>query len=873
MEIIKNPVNTPIHICEACVEGQAHKKPFPVVSHTKSKAINNLLHMDLAGPFEVQSLGKAKYYLVIVDDYSRYSHLYPIAHKSATLSVLKDHITLVENTTDTKIRNIRSDNGGEFTSNEFKAYLASKGIGHQLTAPYNPQQNGVAERKNRAIVNAVRSMLSDSGLPRTFWAEAATTATYLQNRTPHTAIGGRTPYELWTGNVPAIPHLRVFGCLAHALLPTNLLKKLDARTNRCVMLGYKAGTKAYRVYDMNSKRVVTSRDVTFDENVFPMMKPNHRAYDWNVPTTLSKSKTTHPNIDNDSDDEMPFVNPNFSTTTTTPTSPPELIEDDYMTTESTTPTRTITDNVDPFARSYPSTFSPSHLPTSINRECSNVPSEDSIQLPPQIPRRGIFRNKQIHASLRESSLSGIRKPKANTKIVAESTQTNPNKAINASSPRIQELSQSDSEVEDTPLKSKTQGPYYCYKRQPDFDHMDSSLFSASTTTSIFPSNWKQAIAAPDANLWKIAADKEMKSLKENQTWQVCEVPKDQRVIQVRWVFKIKYNTDGSIDKYKARLVAKGFVQVPGVDYHETYAPVLRFTSLRTLLSLAAIHDLEVDHTDANNAFLNGNIEEELYIDLPEGYQEQSKNRQTKLVGRLKKALYGLKQAPHQWNQILVSKCLDLGFTQCTSDPCILTMRKSDSFVIIAIYVDDILFIGNNRELLDVSKGKLFKEFSMKDLGPIHTCLNIRIIRDRVKRTISISQEHYLKDVLKRFYMLDCKPVATPIESGTNLTASLPTEPVTDAPYREAVGALMYAMVATRPDLGAAIGQVSRFMHHPNDTHWSAIKRILRYVKYSLNYSLTLGGDNTTLVGYCDADWAGDVDSRKKHLRIHLLSRQ
>ncbi|EGF77047.1 hypothetical protein BATDEDRAFT_27786 [Batrachochytrium dendrobatidis JAM81] len=192
----------------------------------------------------------------------------------------------------------------------------------------------------------------------------------------------------------------------------------------------------------------------------PFPVPNHRAYDWNVPTTLSKSKTTHPNIDNDSDDEMPFVNPNFSTTTTTPTSPPELIEDDYMTTESTTPTRTITDNVDPFARSYPSTFSPSHLPTSINRECSNVPSEDSIQLPPQIPRRGIFRNKQIHASLRESSLSGIRKPKANTKIVAESTQTIPNEAINASSPRIQELSQSDSEVEDTPLKANSWNQSY-----------------------------------------------------------------------------------------------------------------------------------------------------------------------------------------------------------------------------------------------------------------------------------------------------------------------------------------------------------------------------------------------------------------------------
>ncbi|KAK5666022.1 hypothetical protein QVD99_8737 [Batrachochytrium dendrobatidis] len=370
------------------------------------------------------------------------------------------------------------------------------------------------------------------------------------------------------------------------------------------------------------------------------------------------------------------------------------------------------------------------------------------------------------------------------------------------------------------------------------------------------------MATKDSQSWRLAADLEMNALHKNQTWIECQLPSGRKPIQVKWVFRIKRNSDGTIDKYKARLVAKGFVQIPGIDYNETYAPVLRFTSFRTLLTLAAILDLEIDHTDANNAFLNGVITEDLYIELPEGYNNNINKDSGRTVGKLQKALYGLKQSPHKWNEILVQECTNLGFIQCISDPCIMIKRDQHLFVMIAIYVDDILFVGNNRPYLDEAKKDLFKVFSMKDLGPIHTCLNIRVIRDRQNKRISVSQEHYLKEVLTRFNMTDCKPACTPFDPGIVLTPALETENTTDAPYREAVGSLMYAMVATRPDLGAAIGLVSRYLHKSNDSHWTAVKRILRYVKHSISYSLVLGGDSPTLTGYCDADWAGDVDSRK-----------
>ncbi|OAJ40995.1 hypothetical protein BDEG_24661 [Batrachochytrium dendrobatidis JEL423] len=225
--------------------------------------------MDLAGPFKIESLGKAKHYLIIVDDFSRYSHLYTLQAKSQTSERLKDHIVLMETGTGIPVRHIRSDNGGEFLSQEFTAFLKEKGIEHQTTAPYTPQHNGVAEQRNRSIGNAIRSMILSSGLPKRFWAEAAATAVYLQNRSPHSAINNLTPYEKRSGKKPWVSHLKTFGCKANAVIPSTLLGKLDSRTSNCVMLGYKQGSKAYRLYDLDSKKTILTRDAKFNEDNFP----------------------------------------------------------------------------------------------------------------------------------------------------------------------------------------------------------------------------------------------------------------------------------------------------------------------------------------------------------------------------------------------------------------------------------------------------------------------------------------------------------------------------------------------------------------------------------------------------------------------------
>ncbi|KAL5040636.1 hypothetical protein RTP6_7843 [Batrachochytrium dendrobatidis] len=356
--------------------------------------------------------------------------------------------------------------------------------------------------------------------------------------------------------------------------------------------------------------------------------------------------------------------------------------------------------------------------------------------------------------------------------------------------------------------------------------MNSSLFSASTTTSIFPSNWKQAMTAPDANLWKIAADKETES----------RAP----------LFTHSYNLGDdftpSVPIVIDNVVSPETPEIPEIPYRAStltggesksgrrQVPIVVQTARNTARMTVADRGTNIKTS-------HGRITQEGLLG-----RAISKNKAIK-TSLNKSSLAGYRKPNRK------SRSKSQGSRKEVQERPVDVMNRDRAMMAAPIKSTvTVEYPGAISETADASEPS------------IQAAVEQRMVENLP--TTTSQKEHYLKNVLKRFYMLDCKPVATPIESGTNLTASLPTEPVTDAPYREAVGALMYAMVATRPDLGAAIGQVSRFMHHPNDTHWTAVKRILRYVKYSLNYSLTLGGDNTTLVGYCDADWAGDVDSRK-----------
>ncbi|UYV82136.1 hypothetical protein LAZ67_21001087 [Cordylochernes scorpioides] len=415
-----------------------------------------------------RSPGGSLYFVSFKDDFSRFRVAYFIRHKSDVLEKFKEFVKRVRTETGNKIKRFRTDNGTEFLNKNFSDYLKSLGIVHELTAPYTPEQNGIAERDNRTIVESARCLLHGRKMPLELWAEAVNTAVYLLNRCTTKVLGNSTPYEIWYKRKPSILHLKTFGCNAYVHIPKDNRKKLDKKSIRTFFVGYTETNKNYRMWDPIARKIIISRDVIFTE------------------------ANTSENIQDNQQEQVTIYSE---------------------------------ESVD-------------------NTNTSSKP-EESCRYP--------LRNR-----IREN----------------EQTSTSCTRAIS----------------------------YACYVHDQE------------------PLNYEDAIVGQNSKQWKLAMDDEFNSLMKNQTWTYVTLPSDRKAIACKWVYKIKQNADGSNKMFKARLVAKGYSQKPGLDYGETFSPVVKFDSIRTILSLCASLDMEMIQLDVKSAFLNGDLEEELYMEQPQGYE-------------------------------------------------------------------------------------------------------------------------------------------------------------------------------------------------------------------------------------------------------------
>lgn len=357
--------------------------------------------------------------------------------------------------------------------------------------------------------------------------------------------------------------------------------------------------------------------------------------------------------------------------------------------------------------------------------------------------------------------------------------------------------------------------------------------------------------------WRKAVEEELKSLTDNKTWELVDLPDGRRPVDCKWVFKLKLNPDSSIQKYKARLVAKGFTQRYGYDFTETYAPVVRMSTVRMMLALANQENLLVHQMDVKTAFLNGTLAEEIYMRQPRGFEEGNR------VCKLNKSIYGLKQASKAWNDRFHEFVSRIGFKRCINDNCLYVNERDGEKVFLLLYVDDILVICRSLNLITTIKKLLKNEFAMQDMGEATVFLGLKIDRDILKGQMKLSQEHYAKLILKRFGMEECKPVATPMESNLQLKKSEQVSSL-QKPYRELIGCLTYLMVTSRPDLSASVSYFSQFQSNPTEEHWTHAKRILRYIRgtadHGMVYQRTTAPDQ--IVGYADASWAADLNDRR-----------
>ncbi|WVZ24536.1 hypothetical protein V8G54_003080 [Vigna mungo] len=385
-------------------------------------------------------------------------------------------------------------------------------------------------------------------------------------------------------------------------------------------------------------------------------------------------------------------------------------------------------------------------------------------------------------------------------------------------------------------------------------HLPIKLFSL-TSTPHTPSSVSEALFD---RKWKHAMDVEMEALNKNGTWELVTLPPGKKPVGCKWVYAIKYRADGTIERFKARLVAKGFTQTYGVDYLETFAPVAEMNTIRVILSLAANNDWDLQQFDVKNAFLHGYLEEEIYMELPPGYNGQAV---AGTVCKLRKALYGLKQSPRAWFGRFTKVMTGLGYKQSQGDHTLFIKHSvSGGVTILLVYVDDIIVSGDDKKEQQVLSECLATEFEIKTLGRLKYFLGIEVAHS--KKGIFISQQKYITDLLKETGKTGCRPASTPVDPNIKL-GSMEEDVVVDKEmYQRLVGRLIY-LSHTRPDIAFAVSLVSQFMHQPKEAHLQAALRIVQYLKGTLGRGILFKRNKSvSLEAYTDTDYAGSVVDRR-----------
>ena len=350
---------------------------------------------------------------------------------------------------------------------------------------------------------------------------------------------------------------------------------------------------------------------------------------------------------------------------------------------------------------------------------------------------------------------------------------------------------------------------------------------------------------------------EYNALIKNQTWTLIPHDQNYKHIGNKWVYKVKENPDGTINRYKARLVMKGFLQTPGLDFNETFSPVVKAATIRIILTLAVNNDWMLRQVDINNAFLNGELTETVYMPQPEGFEDKRKPNH---ICKLKKSLYGLRQAPRAWFDKLKSALYSWGFNNSKCDTSLFFRRNNAEMVIILVYVDGIIVTGSDSKGIEGVIRKLSEAFALKDLGNLSYFLGIQVIRNQ--NSILLSQAKYVQDLLTKTEMESCKGIESPFSTSEKLKKGEGAKLDNPSFYRSVIGSLQYA-VLMRPELAYSVNKLSQYMSDPRQPHWIACKRVLRYLKNTGNMCLQFKkSEHLDLVAYTDADWASDPDDRR-----------
>ena len=898
--------------CHACFEGKGRQHTFKQRTSLQASEPLERLHMDLAVNWSPESVHGYKHVLVIVDEYSRNTWTFPLMNKSGTVvaTTLRHWITMMENLVSKKVKIMQSDNGTEFLNEEIRKIFLEKGIKQITSCADHPEQNGIAERRIGLLKEMIRTMLNHSKLPHSLWTEALEHATYVMNATYSSSIDG-IPHQKLFGTLPDINHLKVFGCLAHLHKRDTILSSgtFAPKTVQAIYLGPAKNKKGHLFFAPIINRWIETMHATFDEKRFLSLPANPSFPPHNgrssTPKFAGVGCNEIPVIHNfqiASDRAIPISTENIAEVVSSDSEDEDFVEALEEIIE--TPQR----RASPVPE-LPAADNPDKSNDSASKEAAADNSLTSI-LVNRNPETDISETEDFATEDLATETMATSKPVVESKAISTATNIPDTSELRRSSRQRKPIGKYDpsdpSTYNTAPLRQIEDA---LAVQQVNTDKLLSQLKAPEHP----PRSFKEAIESDHSAYWSEAMNQEFLKLVKFDVFIWAKKPKDRNTLKSLWHYTIKRDKNDRISEFKARFCAKGFSQKYGEDFIELFAPALRPETLRILFTFAALRDLDIHQMDVSSAFLHADIDAEVYVEAPKGFEHYDETR-SPMVMKLNKALYGLKQAPRLWSGHVQDKLKSNNFIQSVYDSCLFTLTENGDTVYLLHHVDDFLLFGKG-ELLVKAKNALLKAFTMKDLGHAEKFLNVQIIRDRARKTITLSQKHYVNEILSKFGMKDAKPLATPLPS-LEIPSYDPEEDFHSDSYLAMLGSLNYLCSWTRPDLSFAVSKMSQFMMKHNKGHYDLLRNVFRYLAGTRDHSLVLGGiqaqsyqqkkklvratyaavakrnipttdtkavskvaeelsqekleNGLSLIAYSDADYAGDIDDRRSRTGSAVL---
>lgn len=897
----------PDELCDPCLEGKATYLSHKSSGEKKTSRPLELIHSDVSGTYQINGVTGAWYFVVFIDDHTRYCEVRLLSKKSEVAGEFKNFINNAERKLGVKAVEVRTVHGGEYMSTQFENWLEKNRIKHTFSIPGESEMMGTAERMIRTLRDRAKAMLMlfHANLPLEFWDIAVLAACYVTNFVPQSRDNDN-PYKKWHKRQPDYSRLRVFGCKVHYIIRPSQRGsggKIEKNTHRGNFIGYSGKSKAYKIWDNGA--IVEAYSVYFDEKVFPGIELCHSDSGYtppaagmggrgscNIPSSTVNDSSDDSSLNDDSESEsgedtdmVTGDSPGESMDIDVESSAEQMAIDEVFSTE-LVPRNNETavmngdsssDSGEESDRLYQGEESVSESSNeeedrmiednseheNVNERLIEGPSDEfgeievsqtstDVELYNKY-REGRLTRKQFMDALGEDDLQLVRNPVGIVERKVTRTYDERDSDDSSEGEDDDRLRGAASKRQVTDDNNTLPAPE---ERKLITDGNDNNNVVLLTADGD-PSTWKEAMKTPEAMEWKKAADAEMKALMDRETWELVDLPKGVKAIGSKWVFKTKRKANGKVDKRKGRLCAVGCSQREGIDYNATFAPVVSLASARNFMAVSVHKGAEIHQMDVDSACLNGSLKETIYMRQPPGYAKPGEEDK---VCKLRLPLYGLKQSPLCWNKRINEELTKLGFKRNRAGPCIYVKGEGSSWVGLALYVDDLLISSTETKELYNVKNKLKTIFQMKDLQHVESFLGLNV--ERTENDYKVNQEGYIKETLSMFDMSDCNAAKVPLPPSWDLVNNV-GEPVDITLYQSLIGKLLYAANGTRPDISFAVSKLARYFTGPRETHMTAAKHVLSYLKGKIRGGIEYTkGDIFNVVGYSDASYGDNEEDRK-----------